>query len=302
MSIQWKGVMPATLTQFNADLTIDHGIMAEHGKWLIDNGCTAVVCHGSLGEGATLSFEEKLALQKTYVAALPDTPIIPGVASLSTKEAVDIAKAAKDNGCRGLMVLPPYLYASDWREMKTHMMAVINATDLPCIVYNNPVAYKTDFTAIQIKELADECPNVESVKESSTDVRRVAGIRELCGDRLAIGVGVDDCALEGAAMGATFWITGVGDAFPSYNVKLWNLATSGKIEEAMPIYQWMLPMLRMDTVVKFVQLIKLQQTLATGGKLGNNRVRPPRLELTGAELAEATAVIELALATAPNIA
>ena len=291
--------MPATLTQFNADLTIDHGLMAEHGKWLIENGCTAVVCHGSLGEGATLSFEEKLALQKTYVAALPNTPIIPGVAALSTKEAVDIAKAAKDNGCRGLMVLPPYLYASDWREMKTHMQAVINATDLPCIIYNNPVAYKTDFTPIQIKELADESPNVESVKESSTDVRRIAGIRELCGDRLALGVGVDDCALEGAAMGATFWITGVGDAFPAYNVKLWNLATSGKIEEAMAIYQWMLPMLRMDTVVKFVQLIKLQQTLATGGKLGNNRVRPPRLELTGAELAEATAIIELALATAP---
>ncbi len=302
MSIQWKGVMPATLTQFNADLTIDHGLMAEHGKWLIDNGCTAIVCNGSLGEGATLSFEEKLALQKTYVAALPDSPIIPGVAALSTKEAVDIAKAAKDNGCRGLMVLPPYLYASDWREMKTHMKAVINATDLPCIIYNNPVAYKTDFTPTQIKELADECPNVESVKESSTDVRRIAGIRELCGDRVALGVGVDDCALEGAAMGATFWITGVGDAFPAYNVKLWNLATSGKIEEAMAIYQWMLPMLRMDTVVKFVQLIKLQQTLATGGKLGNNRVRPPRLELTGVELAEATAIIELALATAPKIA
>ena len=301
MSIQWKGVMPATLTLFNADLTIDHGLMAEHGKWLIENGCTAVVCHGSLGEGATLSFEEKLALQKTYVAALPDTPIIPGVASLSTKEAVDIAKAAKDNGCRGLMVLPPYLYASDWREMKTHMKAVIDATDLPCIIYNNPVAYKTDFIPAQIKELADECPNVESVKESSTDARRVAGIRELCGDRLTIGVGVDDCALEGAAMGAKFWITGVGDAFPAYNVKLWDLATSGKIEEAMPLYHWMLPMLRMDTVVKFVQLIKLQQNLATGGKLGNNRVRPPRLELTGTELAEATAIIEKALATAPEI-
>ncbi len=301
MSIQWKGVMPATLTQFNADLTIDHGLMAEHGKWLIENGCTAVVCHGSLGEGATLSFEEKLALQKTYVAALPDTPIIPGVAALSTKEAVDIAKAAKDNGCRGLMVLPPYLYSSDWREMKTHMKAVIDATDLPCIIYNNPVAYKTDFIPDQIKELADECPNIESVKESSTDARRVAGIRELCGDRLTIGVGVDDCALEGAAMGAKFWITGVGDAFPAYNVKLWDLATSGKIEEAMPLYHWMLPMLRMDTVVKFVQLIKLQQNLASGGRLGNNRVRPPRLELTGTELADATAIIEKALANAPEI-
>jgi len=301
MSIIWKGVMPATLTQFNADLTIDHALMAEHGKWLVENGCTAIVAHGSLGEGATLTFAEKVALQKTYVAALPDTPIIPGVAALSTREAVDIAKAAKDNGCRGLMVLPPYLYASDWREMKAHMKAVISATDLPCIIYNNPVAYKTDFTPAHIKELADELPNAVAVKESSTDARRIAGIRELCGDRVALGVGVDDCALEGAAMGATFWITGVGGAFPRHNVRLWELGTSGRVEEAMPIYTWMLPMLRMDTVVKFVQLIKLQQNLATGGKLGNNRVRPPRLELVGAELAEATAIIEKAIATAPVV-
>ena len=301
MSIQWKGVMPATLTQFNEDLTIDHGLMAEHGKWLIEHGCTAIVAHGSLGEGATLSFAEKVELQKTYVAAVPNTPIIPGIAALSTREAVDLAKAAKDNGCRGLMVLPPYLYSSDWREMKAHMKAVISATDLPCIIYNNPVAYKTDFTPGHIKELADELPNVAAVKESSTDARRVAGIRELCGDRVTIGVGVDDCALEGFAMGAKFWITGVGDAFPAYNVKLLELGTTGRIEEAMPIYHWMLPMLRMDTVVKFVQLIKLQQNLATGGKLGNNRVRPPRLELVGTELAEATAIIEKALTTAPAL-
>jgi len=301
MSIEWKGVMPATLTQFNADLTIDHALMAEHGKWLIENGCTAIVCHGSLGEGATLSYAEKVGLQKMYVEALPGTPIIPGIASLSTKEAVDLAKAAKDNGCRGLMVLPPYLYASDWREMKAHMKAVISATDLPCIIYNNPVAYKTDFTPKHIKELADELPNVESVKESSTDARRIAGIREVCGDRVVLGVGVDDCALEGAAMGAKFWITGVGGAFPKHNVKLWELGTSGKVEEAMPIYTWMLEMLRMDTVVKFVQLIKLQQNLASGGKLGNNRVRPPRLELEGKELADATAIIEKAIATAPAL-
>lgn len=301
MSIEWKGVMPATLTQFNADLTIDHALMAEHGRWVIEHGCTAIICHGSLGEGATLSFEEKVAIQKNYVDSLPGTPVVPGIAAASTKEAVDLAKAAADNGCQGLMVLPPYLYASDWREMKAHMSAVISATNLPCIIYNNPVAYKTDFIPRQIKELADAHENVAAVKESSTDARRIAGIRELCGDRLVLGVGVDDCALEGFAMGAKFWITGVGGAFPRHNVKLLELAMAGKIEEAMPIYLWMLDMLRMDTVVKFVQLIKLQQTLATGGKLGNNRVRPPRLELVGDELATATAIIEKAIATAPEV-
>ena len=301
MSMQWTGVMPATLTQFNEDLTIDHALMAEHGKWLIERGCSAIVVHGSLGEGATLSFDEKVALQKTYVEALPDTPMVPGIAALTTREAVDLAKAAKDNGCAGLMVLPPFLYSSDWYEMKAHMKAVISATDLPVVLYNNPVAYKTDFLPWQIKELADELPNIEAVKESSTDARRVAAITELCGDRLVPGVGVDDCALEGFAMGSKFWITGVGDAFPEYNVKLYKLAMEGKFEEAMPLYHWMLPMLRMDTVVKFVQLIKLQQAMATDGKLGNTRVRPPRLELQGEELAEAKAIIQKALDTAPAL-
>lgn len=301
MNISWKGVMPATLTQFNADLSIDHGLMAEHGRWLVENGCTAIVPHGSLGEGATLTFDEKKALQKTYVEALPDTPIIPGIAALSTREAVDLAKAAADNGCSGLMVLPPYLYSTDWREMKAHMKAVISSTSLPCIVYNNPVAYRTDFTPAQIAELAAELPNVASVKESSTDVRRVAGIREACGDRVAIGVGVDDCALESFAMGASFWITGVGGAFPRHNVKLFELGSTGRVQEAMPIYLWMLEMLRMDTVPKFVQLLKLQQQIATGGRLGNTRVRPPRLELEGEELAVATATIKKALANAPEV-
>ncbi|HEX5789883.1 MAG TPA: dihydrodipicolinate synthase family protein [Luteolibacter sp.] len=301
MSMQWKGVMPATVTVFNADMTIDLALMAEHGKWLIEHGCSAIIVHGSLGEGATLDFQEKVSLQKTYVNAVPGTPIVPGIAALTTREAVNLAKAAKDNGCGGLMVLPPFLYSSDWREMKTHMKAVISATDLPCVLYNNPVAYKTDFLPWQIKELADELPNLLAVKESSTDARRVAAITELCGDRLTIGVGVDDCALEGFAMGSKFWITGVGDAFPAYNVKLYEMAMAGKFAEAMPLYHWMLPLLRMDTVVKFVQLIKLQQTMATKGRFCNNRVRPPRLELVGEELAQATAVIQHALDTAPAL-
>lgn len=298
IKVEWTGVMPATLTQFNEDMSIDHETMAKHGQWLVENGCTAIIPHGSLGEGATLSFDEKVALQETYVKAVPNTPIIPGIAGTTTEECVALAKKAKEVGCAGLMVLPPYLYASEWREIKAHMSAVIAATDLPCIVYNNPVAYKVDITPDQIKELADEHSNVESVKESSTDARRVAGIREVLGDRLTIGVGVDDCALEGFAMGAKFWITGVGGQFPQHNVKLMEAACNGRIEEVMDLYIWMLPMLRMDTVVKFVQLLKRAQVLACPG-MGNDRVRAPRLELPKEEFDEATAIINNCLANDP---
>jgi dihydrodipicolinate synthase/N-acetylneuraminate lyase len=195
-------------------------------------------------------------------------------------------------------VLPPYVYTSDWREMKQHVSAVIGATRLPCMLYNNPIAYKTDFLAPQIAELAGEHENLQAVKESSADVRRVMTIREVLGDRLKIFVGVDDLLVEAVDAGATGWVAGLVNAFPRESVELFELALSGKRKEAFELYAWFLPLLRMDTVPKFVQLIKWVQG-ETG--TGSAAVRPPRLELVGAELAEAQAVLSKALSAPPAV-
>jgi len=294
MKMKWAGVMPATTTAFDKDLEIDHAFVGQHAKWLIDNGCTGIVTPGSLGESATLSFDEKLTIWKTVIDAVGErVPVVAAIASLSTAEAVKLAQRAADAGCSGLMVLPPYVYRSDWREMKAHIEAVFRATNLSCMVYNNPVAYGTDFLPEQIKELAAEHENFEAVKESSTDVRRVTWIRELVGDRLAIFVGVDDAIVEGIAMGAVGWVAGLVNALPRESVDLFNYAMNGEREKAIALYNWFLPLLRMDTVPKFVQLIKLVQQEVG---MGNARVRPPRLELVGAELDEALSVIRKSLA------
>jgi 4-hydroxy-tetrahydrodipicolinate synthase len=295
--MKWAGVMPATTTAFDEDLNIDHAFVAPHAKWLIDNGCTGIVTPGSLGESATLSFDEKLSLWKTVIDAVGErVPVVAAIASLSTAEAVRLAQRAADVGCSGLMVLPPYVYRSDWREMKAHVEAVFRATKLSCMLYNNPVSYGTDFIPAQIAELTREHENFEAVKESSTDVRRVTWIRELIGDRLAIFVGVDDAIVEGIAMGAVGWIAGLVNALPKESVDLFNYAMNGEREKATTLYNWFLPLLRMDTVPKFVQLIKLVQQEVG---MGNARVRPPRLELAGAELDEALTVIRHALANKP---
>ena len=153
----WRGVMPATTTPFDERLNIDHAFAAKHCKWLVDNGCTGIVTPGSLGESATLTFEEKLALWSTVVDAVGDrVPVVAAIASLSTAEAVELSKRAEDRGCSGLMVLPPYVYQGDWREMKAHVEAIFRATNLSCMLYNNPVAYGTDFLPDQIHELAGE--------------------------------------------------------------------------------------------------------------------------------------------------
>ena len=294
--ILFQGVLPAITTPFLADGGVDHATLEAHARWMLGHGCTGLVPCGSLGEGATLSFEEKVAVIATCVRAAEGRPVIPGIAALSTAEAVRLARAAQAAGAQGLMVLPPYVYVGDWAETRAHMAAVFDATPLPCILYNNPVAYKVDFLPEQVAELAQRHPNLRAMKESSTDARRIAAIQALLGDRITLGVGVDDCLVEGVVMGAEFWVAGLVNAFPRESVELFDRARAGELEAAARLYYWFLPLLRLDTVPKFVQLIKLvQQEMGWG----HERVRAPRAVLAGAEREAALAVLKQSLAARP---
>jgi 4-hydroxy-tetrahydrodipicolinate synthase len=297
--MKWQGVIPAATTAFKPDLSVDHEFVARHVTWLVQNGCTGIVALGSLGEGATLSFDEKVEVLETCISALKGRAnVVAGISSLSTAEAVRMAERAAEIGCDGLMVLPPYVYSTDWREMKAHVQSILCSTSLSCMLYNNPIAYGTDFLPEQIAELAAEHPNLHAVKESSADIRRITSIRTMLGDRLAISVGVDDVIVEGIRAGATGWIAGLVNALPRESVALFNEGMGGTGEKVLKLYQWFLPLLRMDTGPKFVQLIKLVQ--AEVG-MGNARVRPPRLELEGNELNEALRTIREALANRPKL-
>ncbi len=298
--MKWTGVMPALTTAFDENLKIDRAFLTRHALWQVENGVSGLVALGSLGEAATLTLEEKFAVIETLVAAVGGkVPVVAAISSLSTTDAVALAKAVEARGAQGLMILPPYVYKGDWSEMKAYVGAILEATALPAMLYNNPVAYGTDFTPEQIQELAKDYANLRAVKESSTDVRRVTAIRALIGDRLSIFVGVDDAIVEGIAAGATGWIAGLVNALPKESVDLFNLASAGKSQEAFELYRWFLPLLRMDTVPKFIQLIKqVQQELG----VGSARVRGPRLELVGDELAVARADVAHALATRPAVA
>ncbi len=308
MTMQWTGVMPAITTPFTADGEVDHAFLARHALWMVDAGCTGIVALGSLGETATLSVPEKLAVLRTLVTALDGrVPVVAGIAALSTDEACGLAREAAQIGCSGLMVLPPYVYSTDWREMGAHLSAVIEATALPCMIYNNPIAYRTDFKPEHVEELANKHANVVAVKESSADIRRIAAIRHRLGDRLAILVGVDDLIVEGIDAGARGWVAGLVNAMPEESVRLFDLSIRAATTEgatatqaraaADKLYAWFLPLLTLDTVPKFVQLIKLVQHQVGHG---HERVRAPRLALDGAERDEALALIAAKLAARPG--
>jgi dihydrodipicolinate synthase/N-acetylneuraminate lyase len=297
--MRWRGVFPAITTPFGPDLTVDLPLLRRQVGWLIDQGCEGIVPLGSLGEGATLSFDEKGAvLAACREAADGRVPVVAGVAALSTAEASALARAAAASGCQGLMVLPPYVYVGDGRETAAHFQAVIGATPLPCMLYNNPIAYRTDVSPGELAQLCAELPNLEAVKESSGDVRRVTAIRALLGERIAVFMGVDDLILEGVQAGAVGWIAGLVDALPAESVRLFELAVAGRVEEARRLYDWFLPLLRLDTVPKFVQLIKLAQ--AEVG-MGTPTVRPPRLQLAGPELEAAQTLIRDCLRRRPPL-
>ncbi|MGA8275372.1 MAG: dihydrodipicolinate synthase family protein, partial [Thermoplasmata archaeon] len=157
-------------------------------------------------------------------------------------------------------------------------------------------AYGTDVLPEQILQLAEEHSVLTGVKESSGDVRRITGIRALLGGRLEIAVGLDDAILEGIRAGAVGWVAGLANAFPDASVELFERARRGAEESAFDLYRWFLPLLRMDTTTKFVQQIKFVQSEVGHG---STRVRPPRLELAGEELAATRATLREALAHSP---
>jgi 4-hydroxy-tetrahydrodipicolinate synthase len=288
----WVGVFPAITTPFNEDGSVDYEFLREHAIWLIDNGCKGLIPLGSLGEAGTLTFEEKVKILEVCVEAVGDrVPVVAGNSGLSTDECVALARASEKAGCKGMMVLPPYVYLGDDAEIEAHLSAVIEATPLACMLYNNPIAYKTDLKPEQIARLC-RYENVHAVKESSGDIRRLTQIRALIDDRLALFVGIDDVIVESIPMGAIGWVAGLVNALPEESVRLYDLTMEGKLDEARKLYEWMLPMLWFDLGPKFVQKLKhAQKAVGKVGK-GGTAVRAPRLELTGADLAEVNAVIE----------
>jgi dihydrodipicolinate synthase/N-acetylneuraminate lyase len=231
--MNWNGVMPAMTTAFDANGRVDAEFMSRHATWMIDNGCTALIMLGSLGEAATLTSEEKTRILKNMVSTVKGrVPVVAAISALATQDAAEQARAAEDAGCSGLMI-PPYVYRGDWREMKHHVGAVLKASSLSSMLYNNPVAYGTDFEGEHIAELAAEYGHLHAVKESSTDVRRVTAIRAVIEDRVTICVGVDDAIVEGIAAGAKGWVAGLVNAFPRESVVLFEAASSGNAQPGL---------------------------------------------------------------------
>ena len=296
MSVPWRGVFPAATTEFHADQTLDLPATAKHLNAMIRAGVHGMIVLGTVGENCSLEYGEKLEVIRASKDAIGGrVPLLTGVAECTTATACRFAADAKKAGVDGLMVLPAMVYKADGREAMAHFRAVAKATDLPIMVYNNPVSYAVDITPAMFADLADE-PKFVAIKESSENVRRITDLRNVCGDRYILMGGVDDLALESVMLGATGWVSGLVNAFPAENRLLWDLAMAGRYEEAVKIYRWYTPLLHLDTHTKLVQYIKLCNA-ETG--MGGEVTRAPRLPLVGREREEILGIIRHAMKTRP---
>lgn len=298
MSFEWKGVFPALTTKFTKDDELDMQMFEKNLDAQMEAGVHGIILGGTLGEASVLTTNEKqqlveFAVQKTAGII----PVVINIAEGATREAIRQAKLAEDWGAAGLMLLPPMRYKSDHRETVTYFKTIAESTELPIMIYNNPVDYKVEVTLDMFEELADSS-NIGAVKESTRDVTNVTRMINRFGDRFKILCGVDTLAMEELCMGADGWVAGLVDAFPRETVAIYELVKAGKISEAAAIYRWFMPLLELDIHSKLVQYIKLAESM-TG--IGTEYVRAPRLTLIGEERERVEKIIKDALATRPVV-
>jgi 4-hydroxy-tetrahydrodipicolinate synthase len=296
--IEWKGVFPALLTPFTQADQIDFNLFARNLQAQESAGVNGIILGGTLGEASILTTAEKEALVKFAVEKVEGRiPVVINIAEGSTREALQQAAYAKEWGAKGLMILPPMRYKSDHRETVTYFKTVAASTDLPMMIYNNPVDYKIEVTLDMFAELA-ESSNIQAVKESTRDVTNITRMRNRFGDRFKLLCGVDTLALEEILLGADGWVAGLVDAFPAETVAIYRLAKAGRIAEATSIYRWFMPLLELDIHPKLVQYIKLA---AAEAGIGSEHVRAPRLTLVGEEHERVLKIIRDGIASRPAL-
>lgn len=298
MSIKWKGVFPALTTKFTSNDQLDLPLFEKNLQEQLVAGVDGIVLGGTLGEASVLTTHEKEILVKFAVKTVADkVPVVLNIAEGATSEALSQAKYAKAWGAKGLMMLPPMRYKSDHRETVAYFKTVADSTDLPIMIYNNPVDYKIEVTLEMFEELK-AYSNIQAVKESTRDVTNVTRMINRFGDRYKILCGVDTLAMEELVLGADGWVAGLVCAFPRETVAIYRLAKAGHIAEARIIYRWFMPLLELDIHPKLVQYIKLAEQQAGNG---SEAVRAPRLTLIGEERAKILSIINHGIATRPEL-
>jgi 4-hydroxy-tetrahydrodipicolinate synthase len=233
--VDFHGVFPYLVSPVDPDGKIRTDVLGRLCDDLITSGVHGLTPLGSTGEFAYLDTGQRKAVVKaTIEAAKGRVPVVAGVASTSTSDAVAQAKAYQAMGADGILaILEAYFPLGD-AQIESYFRAIADAVDIPVVIYTNPQFQRSDLTLDVIARLAAH-PRIRYIKDASTNTGRLLSIMNRCGD--AIQVFSASAHIPAAVMliGGVGWMAGPACIIPRQSVELYNLGKAQRWDEAMAL-------------------------------------------------------------------
>lgn len=274
----FEGAMTALVTPFRNGV-VDDAALAALVDEQIAAGIDALIPVGTTGESATLSFDEHVhVIAHVAKSAHRRVPIIAGAGSNSTAEAIELARAAREVGADGLLLVTPYYNRPSQDGMFRHFKAIADAVPLPTIVYNVPSRTGSDLLPDTVARLAAEIPCIVGIKEATGSLPRATQIVSRVGDRLAVISGDDFTTMPLYAVGARGVISVISNVAPRWMADMWDAAAAGDWAKARELHYKIQPL----TELLFAEPspIPIKTCMALCGKM-TEEIRAPLYPLTG---------------------
>jgi 4-hydroxy-tetrahydrodipicolinate synthase len=229
----FHGVFPYLVSPVDASGQIRTGVLGRLCDDLIKSGVHGLTPLGSTGEFAYVGREQRAAVvQTTIEAAQGRVPVIAGVASTSTADAVAQAKAYQKFGADGILAIMEAYFPLQDAQVESYFRAIADAVDIPVVIYTNPQFQRSDLTLDVIARLAAH-PRIVAIKDASTNTGRLLSIMNRCGDSIDVFSASAHIPAAVMLIGGVGWMAGPACVIPRQSVKLYDLCKAQRWEDAM---------------------------------------------------------------------
>lgn len=290
-----NGIFVPHITPFRRNGDLDEEALRKCVRFWLEGGVSGLVPCGSNGEAPYLSREERMKVIETVVDEVNGkVAVIAGTGSMSTRETILFTKDAKDLGVDVALVVTPFYFKLSNKEIREHYKTLLEAVDLPIVLYNVPKFTAFSLDPAVIAQLTAEYENVIGVKDSSGSIGAITETIRLVGDKISVLAGTADVTLPTLMLGGTGAVIAVANVFPKMCSDLYEAFRKGNYEEAGKL-QRQIAHLNEVLVKKYNQLSVIKEAMRMQG-LPAGYPRMPALPLGEQERKE----IENLLKTSPT--
>lgn len=290
MTKQFEGAFPVLITPMNEDYSVNYEGLKENIQYYLNQKVPGIVVVGSTGEFASLDEAEKKEIVKIAGEVVKDTEtdLLVGIADERTDKVLEYAKHAEANHADGLLLINSYYMTPTEEEAFEQFKEVNDHVSTPIMMYNNPFTANVNLENETIYKIDKELDNVQYIKESSGDIRKVRAVAD--NTDLVLFCGADDLALESFVLGATGWISVAANIVPNSAGRLYELVKAKNYDGAKELYKDLLPLCEfLEDSGKYVQIVKKAMELKG---LNGGPSRKPRLGLTEEEITKLKELME----------